>query len=95
MTKKKKVIQGRKVLKEFNIDFLLQPHPDINYLTFIQDTFADIYYTNEENRWLDMVIQNIENLDNFYKCTLAYYALFQSCIIKMDVYFLTERKTKR
>ena len=29
-----------------------------------------------------MVIRNIENLDDFYKRTLAYYALFQSCIIK-------------
>ncbi|MBA7545671.1 hypothetical protein ES705_38043 [subsurface metagenome] len=65
-----------------DIDFLLQPHLDINYPTFIQDTFSDIYYTDEENRWLDMVIQNIETLDDFYKRALAYYALFQSCIIK-------------
>lgn len=72
-------------------DFLLQPHRDIDYSSFIQDTFSDIYYTDEENRWLDMVIQNIEWLDNFYKKVLAYYALFQSCIIKRP-YNLFHRK---
>ncbi|MGB2843030.1 MAG: DNA adenine methylase, partial [Halobacteriota archaeon] len=30
-----------------DIAFLLQPHLDINYPTFIQDTFSDIYYTDE------------------------------------------------
>jgi len=74
-----------------DVDFLLQPHSDINYPTFIQDTFPDVYYTDEENRWLDMVIQNIENLDDFYKRTLAYYALFQACIIKRP-YNLFHRK---
>ena len=78
-------------LSENDIEFLLQPHRDTDYPTFIQDTFADIYYTNEENRWLDMVIRNIENLDDFYKRTLAYYALFQSCIIKRP-YNLFHRK---
>ncbi|MCW3130305.1 MAG: DNA adenine methylase [Methanophagales archaeon] len=78
-------------LSKSDIDFLLQPNPDINYPTFIQDTFSDIYYTDDENRWLDMVIQNIENLDSFYKRTLAYYALFQSCIIKRP-YNLFHRK---
>lgn len=78
-------------LSKDDIDFLLQPHPDINYPTFIHDTFSDIYYTDEENRWLDMVIRNIENLDGFYKRALAYYALFQSCIIKRP-YNLFHRK---
>jgi adenine-specific DNA-methyltransferase len=78
-------------LSKNDINFLLQPHPDINYPSFIQNTFPDIYYTDEENRWIDMVIQNIETLDNFYKRTLAYYALFQSCIIKRP-YNLFHRK---
>jgi DNA adenine methylase/adenine-specific DNA-methyltransferase len=61
-------------LSKGNVDFLLQPHPDINYPTFIQDTFFDIfYYTDEENKWLDMVVQNIENLDDFYKRAIAYF----------------------
>ncbi len=78
-------------LSEAETDFLLQPHPDIDYPSFIQDTFADVYYTDAENRWLDMVVQNIENLDGFYKRTLAYYALFQACIIKRP-YNLFHRK---
>lgn len=79
-------------LTDDEIDFLLHPHLDIDYPTFIQDTFSDIYYTDEENRWLDMIIQNIESeLDDFYKKALAYYALFQSCIIKRP-YNLFHRK---
>jgi adenine-specific DNA-methyltransferase len=78
-------------LSKNDVDFLLKLHQEINYPSFIQDTFSDIYYTGEENRWLDMVIQNIEALDNFYKRTLAYYALFQSCIIKRP-YNLFHRK---
>jgi adenine-specific DNA methylase len=78
-------------LSEGDIAFLLYPHQEINYPTFIQDTFSDIYYTNEENKWLDMIIQNIETLDNLYKKMLAYYALFQSCIIKRP-YNLFHRK---
>ena len=79
-------------LTDDEIDFLLHPHPDIDYPTFIHDTFSDIYYTDEENRWLDMIIQNIESeFDDFYKKALAYYALFQSCIIKRP-YNLFHRK---
>jgi adenine-specific DNA methylase len=79
-------------LTDDEIDFLLHPHSDIEYPTFIQDTFSDIYYTDEENRWLDIIIQNIESeLHDFYKKALAYYALFQSCIIKRP-YNLFHRK---
>jgi adenine-specific DNA methylase len=69
-------------LSKEDIEFLLNYHPRVDYGTFIQDTFQDIYYTDEENRWLDMVVANIEELDDFYKKAVAYYALFQACIIK-------------
>ncbi len=69
-------------LSKGDIEFLLNYHSGVDYGTFIQDTFQDIYYTDEENKWLDMVIANIEELDCFYKKAVAYYALFQACIIK-------------
>lgn len=59
--------------------------------TFIQDTFHDVYYTDEENRWLDCVTYNIRNMEDEYKQAMAYFALFQSCIIKRP-YNLFHRK---
>jgi len=69
-------------LSEKDINFLVTTHQDINYPTFVFDTFKDIYFTDEENKWLDMVAKNICLLDNKYKQALAYFALFQACIIK-------------
>lgn len=65
-----------------DINFILTRHEGITYPTFITDTFKDIYYTDEENKWIDMVVTNIRLLDDKYKQALAYFALFQSCIIK-------------
>lgn len=58
---------------------------------FISKTFEDIYFTSEENRWLDSIIPKIHEITNPYKQALAFYALFQSCIIKRP-YNLFHRK---
>jgi len=78
-------------LSDVDIDFLLERHNTVKYPTFIYDTFHDIYFTDEENRWIDTVVTNIEQLDNFYKKSLAYFALIQACIIKRP-YNLFHRK---
>lgn len=78
-------------LSDDDIDFLLTPHIDIQYPTFIQDTFHDIYFTDSENEWLDVVVTNIGQIRNLYKQALAYFALFQACIIKRP-YNLFHRK---
>jgi len=69
-------------LEDEDINFLLTRHSKISYANFVYNTFKDIYFTDEENKWIDMVVRNIEFLDNLYKKALAYFALFQSCIIK-------------
>ncbi|MBI4654561.1 MAG: DNA adenine methylase [Nitrospirae bacterium] len=69
-------------LTERDVDFLLAMHSGIKYPTFVYDTFKDIYFTDDENRWIDMVVTNVDLLDNIYKKALAYFALSQSCIIK-------------
>jgi adenine-specific DNA methylase len=74
-----------------DLTFILQRHADISYPDFIAQTFADIYFTDEENRWLDRVITNIRYLRNEYKQAMALFALFQSCIIKRP-YNLFHRK---
>jgi len=71
--------------------FILQKHSDIPYPNFIEETFPEIYFTDEENRWLDVVITNIRHIKNKYKQAIAYFALFQSCIIKRP-YNLFHRK---
>ncbi len=78
-------------LSKEDVEFLLNRHDGIEYGTFIHDTFQDIYYTDEENKWLDLVAANIEHYDDFYKKAVAYYALFQACIIKRP-YNLFHRK---
>jgi len=65
------------------VSMLLTRHKDIDYPTFIQDTFKDLYYTDEENRWLDMVVTNINELiKDKYKRAIAFVALGQACLVK-------------
>lgn len=74
-----------------DMDFILSEHPQIEYPTFIADNFKDIYYTDQENHWLDVIRYNISLLGNEYKRAIAWFALFQSCIIKRP-YNLFHRK---
>lgn len=77
------LIENPKItLENSDVDFILREHPCSKYPTFIYNTFHDIYYTDEENKWLDVVITNIAQIEDKYKRALAYYALFQACIIK-------------
>ena len=69
-------------LEDAEIDALLRKDANIEYPDFIERTFKHIYFTDEENRWLDMVSTNIRSIENPYKQAIAYFALFQSCIIK-------------
>jgi hypothetical protein len=73
------------------VEWILQRHADIAYPCFVQNTFHDIYFTDEENAWLDQTITNIRLLTNPYKFALALFALCQACIIKRP-YNLFHRK---
>jgi adenine-specific DNA-methyltransferase len=73
------------------VDWLLTRHPDIDYPGFVADTFSDIYFTDEENAWIDQTVTNIRHLDDKYQSALAFYALCQACIIKRP-YNLFHRK---
>jgi len=74
-----------------DLSFILEEHSEIIYPNFIEKTFQDTYFTDDENRWLDMVTTNIRLIENEYKQSLAWFALFQSCIIKRP-YNLFHRK---
>lgn len=86
------IIENRRVsLSSEEIDWLLQKHLEIRYPHFVQDTFSDIYFTDEENAWIDQTITNIRQLTDPYKFALAFFALCQACIIKRP-YNLFHRK---
>lgn len=85
----KALIENNEItLTDGDINFLIELR-ERNNRTFIQDNFKDMYYTDEENKWLDSISGNINELENMYigrtleyKKALAYYALFQSCLVK-------------
>lgn len=69
-------------LKQNDIQEIITPMHGKQYSSFIADCFRDIYYNDAENRWLDVIVQNLEKIDNVYKQALGYYALIQSCLVK-------------
>lgn len=70
---------------EREIDELVKTCKSKKYPDFIQKTFPDIFYLEEENKWLDSIIYNINSLwseNERYKKEIAFNALFQSCLVK-------------
>ena len=59
---------------------LLKPGKEID--TFVQDTFADLYFTDEENLLIDVVRSNIKKLSNQYEKAIALSALVRACTKK-------------
>jgi adenine-specific DNA-methyltransferase len=74
-----------------DVNWLLQRHTHIAYPDFVHSNFHDIYFTDDENAWIDQTITNIRHLTDQYKFALAFFALCQACIIKRP-YNLFHRK---
>jgi adenine-specific DNA methylase len=74
-----------------DLQAILGRHHEVSYPTFVQDTFPDIYFTDDENAWIDQTITNIRRLSDQYKRALAFFALCQACIVKRP-YNLFHRK---
>jgi adenine-specific DNA-methyltransferase len=54
-----------------------------DYPDFIQSEFENVFFTTEENIWLDRVITNIErHLPDTYKRAIVLSCLFQACLSK-------------
>jgi len=68
------------LLSDDDIDFVVSN--DTGHYKFIQKKFGGIFYTDSENAWLDRIIFNIHQMGDEYKQAMAFFALFQSCIIK-------------
>jgi adenine-specific DNA methylase len=52
------------------------------YPDFIRKEFKGIFFTDEENAWLDKVVKNIEEIDDKYKKAILMSSLFQACLAK-------------
>ena len=63
-----------------NDDVAMLLEPNINRQNFIQETFRGIYFTDEDNFFLDNTIANIRQLTSPYKHSLALSALNRACI---------------
>lgn len=73
------------------VEELLNTRQGIDYPHFIYDNFHDIYFTDEENQWIDQIVTNIRQLQDPYQSAIAFFALCQACIIKRP-YNLFHRK---
>lgn len=71
---------SKNIITKHDIKILLTENSEMP--SFIQQTFKDIFYTNEELIFLDNVSLNIKKLKNKYKQALAMSALIRSCAKK-------------
>jgi adenine-specific DNA methylase len=77
------IIENNHVMLTKNeVKQIITPKISKPYHYFIAETFRGIYYTDDENTWLDIVAQNLEDVDALYKKALGYYALIQACLVK-------------
>jgi adenine-specific DNA methylase len=53
-----------------------------DYEDFIERTFSGVYYTDEENRWLDTAVGNLRQIPDRYVRALAWFAVCQAAIAK-------------
>jgi len=65
-------------LESSDLNLLLSNNRKAN--KFIQTTFKDLYFCNEDNKFLDNALANIELLDCKYKKALALSSLSRACL---------------
>lgn len=75
----KATVQNNSVrLTSKDIDVLMSPSRTTRH--FISKTFAGVFYTPDDLKFLDRISGNIQRLDNELGRALAYAALFRSCL---------------
>ena len=60
------------------VEQLLLPHP--SPANFIERTFDELYFTHEENKFLDNLVANIQQLPSINKRSLAFAAITRACL---------------
>ena len=88
----KALIENNEVtLTNDDVVCLLKRHSRVKYRNFIATNFKDIYFTDDENDWVDMVIQNIETLDNAYKRQSLCLRCFSLVLLRDPITYSIER----
>lgn len=72
------VENGSFVLRDEDIALLMQRNFDAG--SFISETFKGLYFTDDENDFLDSLRANIDRLDNPYRRSLALAAISRACL---------------
>lgn len=86
------LIENDKVcLGDAEVEGIGEKQVGCDYGEFIAQTFEGIYFTDEENRWLDVAVANIRRIPDQYKRAIAWFALYQSAMAKRP-YNLFHRK---
>ena len=69
-------------LTDRDIATIGRPKVGVDYDDFIERTFEGVYFTTDENRWLDVAVVNVRAMSDKYKRALAWFALFQAALAK-------------
>ncbi|MDE2852901.1 MAG: DNA adenine methylase [Chloroflexota bacterium] len=64
------------------LEYVLDVRNRRNFPGLIESEFKDIFFTDDENRWLDIVVTRIGCISQVEKRALLMAALFQSCLSK-------------
>jgi len=67
------------IISKEELEFLICNHTTAS---FISDTFDGLYFSEDDNRFLDKVRANIDSLDNDYKKSIAISSLTRACMKK-------------
>ncbi len=77
------LVENRSVrLADDTINAVAQPDQSGNHERLIEQHFSGIYFTDDENRWLDAAIHAIRQLSDPHESAIAHHALFQAAIAK-------------
>jgi adenine-specific DNA-methyltransferase len=80
-----------KQLENKEIEYIFTRDESFQYDDIVERIFEDVYFTNNENKEIDMISQNISRIDDSCKRSLAYFCLSQVLIMKRP-YNLFHRK---
>ena len=72
------VANSEETLSDDDVAVLLKPNSDRQ--NFIQETFRGIYFSDEDNLFLDNTVANIQQLRSSFKRSLALSALNRACV---------------
>lgn len=78
----KAIIENENVIvSQKDLDFIFS-NTQRKYPKFIQTYYHEMFFIDEENKFLDKVVTNIDKIDDPYKQAILMASLFQACLAK-------------